>query len=121
MKPFNLEQAKAGKPVVTRDGRPARILAFDRKGPNRIIGLVTHIDFEVAYYWFEDGRASADFDLNYDLVMKSEKKEGWINLFYGSLGVRRAVGAIHDNKDDALRSKEGNDYYITTIKVEWEE
>ena len=121
MKPFNLEEAKQGKPVQTRDGRPVRILAFDKKGDNPIIGLVTHIDLEIAYYWFEDGRYSADFDSKYDLVMKSEKKEGWVNIFYGSLGVRRTVGAIHDNKDDALRSKEGNDYYIATIKVEWEE
>ncbi len=30
-KPFDLEAAKAGAPVMTRDGRPARILAFDLK------------------------------------------------------------------------------------------
>lgn len=30
-KPFDLEAAKAGAPVMTRAGRPARILAFDLK------------------------------------------------------------------------------------------
>ena len=30
MKPFDLEAAKAGKPVCTRDGRKARINCFDR-------------------------------------------------------------------------------------------
>lgn len=30
-KPFDLEASKAGAPVMTRDGRPARILAFDVK------------------------------------------------------------------------------------------
>lgn len=30
LKPFDLEAAKAGKPVCTRDGRKARILCFDR-------------------------------------------------------------------------------------------
>lgn len=29
MKPFNLEEAKAGKPVCTRDGRRVEILSFD--------------------------------------------------------------------------------------------
>jgi len=29
MKPFNLERAIAGDPIVTRDGRPAQILAHD--------------------------------------------------------------------------------------------
>lgn len=31
-KPFDLEAAKAGKPVCTRDGRKVRIISFDRHG-----------------------------------------------------------------------------------------
>lgn len=31
MKKFNLEEAKAGKPVITRDGSEARIICFDMK------------------------------------------------------------------------------------------
>lgn len=31
MKPFNLEEAKAGKPVCTRDGRRVEILSFDNQ------------------------------------------------------------------------------------------
>lgn len=30
MKPFDLEAAKAGEPVCTREGRKARIICFDR-------------------------------------------------------------------------------------------
>ena len=30
MKPFNLEEAKAGKPVCTRDGRKVEIISFER-------------------------------------------------------------------------------------------
>lgn len=32
MKEFDLEKAKAGHPVCTRDGHEARILCFDREG-----------------------------------------------------------------------------------------
>lgn len=32
LKEFNLEAAKAGKPIYTRDGRKARILCYDLKG-----------------------------------------------------------------------------------------
>lgn len=40
-KPFDLEQAKAGKPVYTRDGHKARIICFDAKLENySIIALV---------------------------------------------------------------------------------
>ena len=31
LKPFNLEEAKQGKPVCTMDGRKARIICFDRR------------------------------------------------------------------------------------------
>lgn len=30
LRPFDLEAAKAGKPVCTRDGRKVRIICFDR-------------------------------------------------------------------------------------------
>ena len=34
MKPFNLEEAKAGKPVYTRDGRRVEILSFENPNAN---------------------------------------------------------------------------------------
>ena len=40
LKPFDLEAAKLGKPVCTRDGRKARIICFDAKGDKPIIALV---------------------------------------------------------------------------------
>lgn len=38
LKPFDLNSAKAGKPVCTRDGRKARIICFDVK----VINLLLH-------------------------------------------------------------------------------
>lgn len=40
LKPFDLEAAKQGKPVCTRDGRKARIICFDAKGNNPIVALI---------------------------------------------------------------------------------
>lgn len=40
MKPFDLEAAKAGKPVCTRDGRKARIICFDRNWEYPIVALI---------------------------------------------------------------------------------
>lgn len=34
MKPFNLEEAKAGKPVCTRDGRRVEIISFENPSNN---------------------------------------------------------------------------------------
>lgn len=32
MKPFNLEEVKAGKSVCNRDGNDVRIICFDKRG-----------------------------------------------------------------------------------------
>lgn len=44
LKPFDLETAKAGKPVCTRDGRKARIICFDMNSFNNhiIVALGTY-------------------------------------------------------------------------------
>lgn len=54
-KPFDLAQAKAGKPVITRDGSPARIVCFDRKSKYPIFGFVGKRD-EHTCSWDEKGK-----------------------------------------------------------------
>ena len=45
MKPFDLELAKKGHPVCTRDGRDARIICYDAKtGEYPIIALVYYAE-----------------------------------------------------------------------------
>ena len=51
MKPFDLEAAKAGAPIVTRDGRPAKFIAHVAEvHPNhRLLVLIdgdVHLKFE---------------------------------------------------------------------------
>lgn len=64
MKPFNLEEAKAGKPVCTRDGRRVGILSFDN--PNNGYPILARVfsdntdynDFMFTQegYFFKDNR-----------------------------------------------------------------
>lgn len=55
MKPFDIELAKAGHRVCTRDGKPARIICFDRRSVNgcSIVALIdeasTRIFFHTIY------------------------------------------------------------------------
>ena len=44
MKPFDLEAARAGAPVQTRDGRAVRIVCFDVKDEYPILALVKIFD-----------------------------------------------------------------------------
>lgn len=60
-KPFNLEEAKAGKLVVTRDGRPVKIVCFDRAYPEGrcLLSLIKDgAGVEDVYTHTADGRAN---------------------------------------------------------------
>lgn len=75
--PFDLERAKAGDPVITRDGREARILCFDRINTNKdypIVFLVPSRDQEdeEIHTCGLNGRGSVhtEYDSYNDLFMK---------------------------------------------------
>ena len=135
MKKFNLVDAKAGKPVCTRDGRKARIICWDSKlqfsqypimalvesDRNSEQELLFRYTLEGLYYEEEEGeekRTAEESDL--DLMMVGgEKKEGWINLY--RLGNNKIItGLVYDTKKQAISQVDPNDF-ITTVKIEWEE
>lgn len=70
---FNIEDARNGAKVQTRDGRAARILCFDAKSPDRpIVALVTgKIGIEYVNTYTADGRYASYYNRmqNEDLVM----------------------------------------------------
>lgn len=82
MKEFDLEKAKAGHPVCTRDGKEARILCFDRIGHYPIVALVKEAGDETIFSYNKKGRFSNDGrKCMCDLFMKAVKREAWINLY----------------------------------------
>ena len=71
MKEFNLEAAKAGKPVCTRDGGGARILAFDIKDDcYPIIAAVNSgEEHEEVFSYTMEGKYNKNKETNLDLMM----------------------------------------------------
>lgn len=127
LKEFNLEAAKAGKPVCTRDGRKARIICFDAKCNKPIVALIYDCNKETVFQYLENGRFFVDQIDKYDLMMLPQKKEGWINI-YGEEKGRYCSNVIYSSKEEALNiSKQSlniskqSEEHITTIKIEWEE
>lgn len=121
MKEFNLEEAKAGKPVCTRDGRPARIICWDRKETmNPLVALIEIGGIETAFSYTEKGELFKNNINSRDLMMASEKKEGWINLGRRTNGEAYAGSRIFDTKEKAHQYGIGTDCFAT-IKIEWEE
>ena len=112
LKPFDLEAAKAGKPVCTRDGRKARIICFDtiNKGNYPIIALLEDKGCEAIFYYNKDGKCNVGTEL--DLMMLPEKKEGWIIIH---------KEAIYDKETAEKIAREPTANVIRIQKIEWEE
>lgn len=124
LKKFDLEAAKAGKPVCTRDGRKARIISFDRHSEDcPIIALVVdskNAECEEVIDYTLDGICNENIinHNKYDLMMLPQKKEGWINIYKD---FEDTVCCVYPTEKEALEDGETEKDYITTIKIEWEE
>ena len=115
LKPFDIQKAREGKPVCTRDGHKARILCYDLKGAEYpiVAAVETRDRFAESIFGYDkNGRFDHDTENNNDLMMLPEKKEGWAK-------VRKDIN-LYDTKEEADRKMIGNDEYVTA-KVCWEE
>ena len=125
MKEFSLEEylKNPNREVVTRDGRKVRIICTDRKGLDvkPIVALITlpNCDEIVKCFWSDGIEVRGEEDKN-DLFFVPEKHEGWMNLYKKGFGL--VIGDLVRNSEEAAKKiAAGDEDYITTIKVEWEE
>ena len=129
LKPFDIQKAREGKPVCTRDGHKARIICFDRvtnstnEYTRSLVVLITNPNGdEQSWYYTDKGVliGNDEYD-NYDLMMLPEKKEGWVNVVKEPLGDDEVVlGYIFNSYEDAVRSGKANERYVATVRIEWE-
>ena len=122
MKPFDIELAKQGHPVCTRDGRKARIICFDRKSHTYLIVALVDDGDEVVRFYTQEGYSNTTIGIESrdDLFMMSVKKEGWINVFKTEHGIVYAGLDVYKTKENALERNDNNEL-IDTVKIEWEE
>ena len=113
LKPFDIQKAREGKPVCTRDGRKARIICFDRKDDFPIIALIESVNCgEMLQCYLNDGKWCHNETSYYDLMMLPEKKEGWIVIH---------KEAIYDKETAEKIARETTANVIRIQKIEWEE
>ena len=125
MKEFSLEEylKNPDREVVTRDGRKVRIICTNSDaegGP--IVAIVTMADQrKQVLLYYENGKYfSLDSVSEDDLFFAPEKHEGWMNLYKKGFGL--VIGdLVRDSEEKAKKIAAGDEDYITTIKVEWEE
>jgi hypothetical protein len=115
MIPFNLEQAIAGKTLITRDGRSVPQffhITARLNDPTPIIAIIEGNTHKLNI----NGRASDFFDSNEDLFMAPEKKSIWVNIYYlkDSLSIGHYRDTTYENAVENITNRET---YIKTIEI----
>ena len=122
MKQFSLKEhlANPSRKVITRDGRPARIICTNTKGKYPVVALVETDDREITYDFNAEGKFLDDKEDNRDLFFASEKREGWVNIYRNGEGNIITSVRVYDKKEKAEKAKD-NFGYLGTIHIEWED
>ena len=125
MKQFNLEEylKNPSKNVVTRMGRKVRIICTDREDSiYPIIALIKDDkrESEILVTYTKDGIPAEYNEAYYTLFFAPEKKSAWINLYKMNSIISPGPRA-YDTKEEAESAAGDKSYYISTIKIEWEE
>ena len=116
MKPFSLEEylKNPNQKVVTRDGRNVKIHCTNYYTRQPIIAEIEGIDYSTSF--LSNGRFLNGEESINDLFFATEKHEGWVNIYPGSI---KYAGEIYDTENDAKNS--ASSCVVATIKIEWEE
>ena len=117
MKPFDLEAAKRGEAICTRDGRPARIIEFNMKNKNfPIVAIISCKDEEKVASFTKEGNyyTGMSGDVK-DLMMAPEIEEGWINVY--KTETEFVGGKIFSSKEEALDKRYAFMPYVDTVKI----
>ena len=123
MKQFSLEEFKKNpnRKVVTRSGRPVRILCTDAKGDCPIFGLALGVDgCEFPIMCSAIGETEFEED---DLFFDTVTNDGWLNL-YRTKSEMITFGYFRKTIEDAVKeidNKSNDCRHIATVKLTWEE
>lgn len=115
MKPFNLEKAKQGAKVITREGRKVEILTFSRRHPYfPIVALVDEGDEDVIHMYTNEGRYyKTDTDSYLDLMMAPTKV--YMNVY--RIGKIYELGtSTFPTREKAIDCRGSN--YVKTIEID---
>jgi hypothetical protein len=114
MKPFDLEQALAGAPVCTREGKPVtQLTKFDlhEKGVVRLVGVTSGRHIE---RWYPNGSYEFHDHSHVDLFMAPIIRTGWI--------ARYSDGTTSQwVRESEKQIKEAHPSALSYHQIEWEE
>jgi len=114
MKPFDLEKALAGEPVVTRDGREVTQLhLFDTPEKYKLYGVISG---RYITCWDVDGNYTHGLEeAKHDLLMKEKVIKGWCNIYQEGDSIW--ISHPHESEERAKKTIMYDSKYIKTIKI----
>lgn len=125
MKPFDLEAAKRGEPLITRDGRKVTDFAHfpSKEGAYKVYAV---IGGDTSSFTEEGNEWNVDCSqTNLDLFMAPRKRTVYVNLWPGKMiGTGGGCGGYHyDDKETARAAAfntRGVDAFAVAVPVEIE-
>ena len=81
MKPFNLEAAKRGEPICTKDGKRATFIAYIPECAEHMRVLVHIHERMYVNTYNESGLTFPEESRNDDLFMAPRKRTVWLNIY----------------------------------------
>ena len=113
LKPFDLEAALKGDPVVTDDGREVtEITEFKTTVDYKVLGVINGCLASIS----PDG-AYHNGSCWYKLFMKPQQVTKWVNIYSTKSGYLTCGGGLFDTKEEALECLEDS---IDTIQITFE-
>ena len=115
MKPFDLEKALAGEPVVTKDGNPVtQLIKFEvTEGDGYVLYGVVNNKIR---NFLDSGKYDKTFESHpFDLFMA--EPERWINIHFDPKDGHIFYGVVYQSEKDALQDKDKMSHYQATIKL----
>lgn len=118
MKPFDLEAAKRGEPLVTRDGRKATFVAHT---PQCAVAcrVWVHVEGEASLLGFyENGLMSPRREDGWDLFMAPKTRTLYVNLYCSDFGY--STGSVFDSaeKSEMQRVLNNDIKFVKAISFE---
>jgi hypothetical protein len=115
MKPFDLEKALAGEPVVTRDGNPVtQLIKFEAivEDGYLLYGVVNN----KIRNFLESGKYDKTFE-SHSLDLFMAEPERWVNVYFNERINKFWKSTFYNSEKFAKEVADGNAYYQATIKI----
>lgn len=123
MKPFDLEKAKSGHPLITRDGRKAKFITHvpECREYEQVIVKCEGRDICTGYNIYGCFMLTTCGHPN-DLFLAAEKKTGWVNIYPAELfkNIKAADLSFAYTTED-LANINANPNRLACVEISWEE